>query len=137
MSIKDVGYQHDLSQVNLDHLAEEVPVTFLFHRAWTFLLCGLHCLEGSHSSQSTLRSRELASSMKGKLLCELFGILFGIYMSSHLFYHPLMMMMLHIFSTFLLFSTVKYLKLTLCVSFLSPYKAILLRSPVLENSIRS
>lgn len=86
-----------------------------------------------------LRNIELASpSLKGKLLCELFGILLRSYVFSFVLSSQRSFIIYsHIFSDFLLSSGVGYFRPILCISVLSPQITIHLRSPVLEISIRS
>lgn len=116
--------------MTLDHLAEEVPGTFLLHKALLFLLCMLVSL-----LRRVLRSVNGVSFLSERSRHVSFLEFWGESMSSRLFYHPgdylLFIYIFLVLSYFLVFRP------TLCISFLGPQITIFLRGPVLENSIRS
>lgn len=131
--VKGIGYQHDSSQVNLDHLAEEVPRTFLPHKALLFLLWMLVSL-----LRTVLRSMNGVSFLsEGSHHVSVLGF-WGEFMSSCLFYHPGdYLLFIYIFLVLPYFLVLFGFRPTLCISFLSPQITIFLRGPVLENSIRN
>lgn len=99
--VKGIGYQHDSSQVSLDRLAEEVPSTFLPHKALIFLLCMLVSLH-------TLRSMNGVSFLPEGSHHMSFLELWGELCLLTCFIVPVIIWCLHIFNAFLLSSAVGF-----------------------------